>query len=71
MTRAERRHRLSLAKSEARRKLLISFRDEPTPENVGRQAATHNTCPCRMCTDRDPEHQRRIFSDLNKLHATC
>lgn len=68
MTRAERRHRLSVAKAEARRKLITNLHVEPTPSQVGRQAAMHNTCPCWVCTTKDAKKFPRM-TDLIRLHS--
>ena len=70
MTRDQRRHLDAVAKARARRKLARSYRVFPiTPADVGRSAATHGTCPCRMCTYKEPLNQRRLFTDLIKFHA--
>lgn len=68
MTRAERRHRASVAKTRAAHKLRIN-NVQVTPRLVGTSAAMHNTCPCWMCCSHTSHPKARtIFSDLLRLH---
>lgn len=68
LTRALRRYAVERAKAKARRKLERGWMadEPPTPRQVGKAAAMHNTCPCGMCTTRDPRptRQRELFMSL-------
>jgi len=67
-TRDDRRNALNLAKREARNKLRRTLKLEPTPRQIGAQATVHNTCPCWMCTEKEPLPLRRMRADLFKLY---
>jgi hypothetical protein len=66
-TRDDRRNFAALAKRDARDKLLRSGM-EPTPRRIGAQASMHNTCPCWMCTNKEPQYERKTLRDMMRLH---
>jgi hypothetical protein len=68
MTRAERRHQQDTAKSKAAR-VLRQRKIIPNAAMIGKAAVMHNTCPCPLCTYKEPEYSRQILSDSRKLHA--
>lgn len=68
-TRSDRRNASERAKKEARNKLRHTLKLEPTPRQIGIQATMHNTCPCWMCTEKEPLPMRRVVADLVKLYG--
>ena len=68
-TRSDRRNANERAKRKARDKLQHSLKTEPTPRQIGAQATVHNTCPCWMCTHKEPLPLRRMGADLFKLYG--
>ena len=69
-TRDDRRYALTRAKKEAPNKLRHTLKREPPPRHLGAQATMHNTCPCWMCTHKEPLPLplRRMEADLFKLY---
>lgn len=68
MTRAERRHQKSTAKSKTARMLKIN-KINADEKLVGKATVQHMTCACWMCKAKEQPNYRRYFSDLLKLHG--
>lgn len=71
--RAGRIHQTLRAKNKAAARIRQRYRNmgiPPVPEVavIGRDAATHGTCPCRMCTYKGPDHKGERHRIKQMLH---